>query len=241
MRTRGVTNYKTAARRENTHSVTAKENMEVSILFLLVAVILAHDASAQIPIPCANEESLAEGKCCPTPNIEGADACGQNVGRGSCQLVSIQRTLNEEQEGDVRVNWPLLYFNQTCVCNFRYGGFDCGECSYDYNDGTDECKKKTVRPRLSAATMDDNQWKDYTAALEQAKNRKSRYMVVTTNYTTNVRETVNSMVNPTHYDLFIWMHHLVSKDSDVTRGKRQIHQLYNERSGYWSGSRMRFL
>ena len=200
--------------------------MEVAVLFL-VAVILTHDASAQIPIPCANEENLTGGKCCPTPNIEGADACDQNVGRGSCKLVSSQRTLNEEEVRDVRVNWPLLYFNQTCVCNFRYGGFDCGECSYDYNDGTNECKKKTVRPRLPAATMNDDQWEDYTAALEKAKHRQSRYMVVTANYTTNVRETVNSMVNPTHYDLFIWMHHLVAKDTAVTSGKLKGQRKFN--------------
>ena len=39
MRTSGVTNCNTAARPGNIHSVTTKENMEVSILFLLVGTL----------------------------------------------------------------------------------------------------------------------------------------------------------------------------------------------------------
>ena len=88
--------------------------------------------------------------CCPVPvfdGVEDAGQCGSDLGRGSCQAIKIPESDFSRAQPDVRVKWPIQYFSYTCVCGERYGGYDCGECSYAYNDGTTECSTKTIRPK----------------------------------------------------------------------------------------------
>ena len=155
--------------------------MQVAV-FLLIAAFLTRDVNAQIPIPCATIESLTARRCCPVPDpntIDDAGPCGVNLGRGSCELIAIPDSDFDAKQTDVRMKWPIQYFNSTCVCNERYGGYDCGECSYAYNDGTTECTEKTILPRISAGDMTDGNWDNYREALMQVKLNSSRYMVVT--------------------------------------------------------------
>ncbi|CAI8029363.1 Tyrosinase (Fragment) [Geodia barretti] len=84
-------------------------------------------------------------------------------------------------ETDIRKKWPIQYFNRTCKCNGNYGGFDCGECSFGYNDGG-ACETKTVLPRVSVGAMDTNDWTDYRAALRAVKDTPSRYMVAKSDF-----------------------------------------------------------
>ena len=194
----------------------------MQLTVLLVAVLVTRYVDAQIPIPCANIESLRARACCPVPNnlAENAGPCGVNLGRGSCQAIAIPDSKFDASETDARKNWPIQYFNMTCVCAERFGGVDCGECSYAYNDGTTECTKKTIRPRKSVSDMTDADWKQYRETLVKAKFNPSRYMIVPTDFTADDHETlVDSMVNPTTYDLFTWIHHTAAKDNDVTIGK----------------------
>ena len=187
-------------------------------VFLLVYVFIV---DAQIPIPRANVESLTARLCCPVPDpntFENAGPCGANLGRGSCQPIAIPDSEFNPAETDVRLNWPIQYFNSTCVCAERFGGYDCGECSYAYNDGTTDCEKKTVRPRISVAEMTDDDWTGYRAALMKVKFNPSRYTVATINFTTDLQALVYSMVNPTSYDLFTWIHHTAAKDNNLTIG-----------------------
>ena len=188
--------------------------MRLQLLLLIAALRLATDVDAIIPLPCANDESLASRTCCPVPVFdEDAGPCGVNLGRGSCQAIAIPETDFDPNEADVRVNWPIQYFNTTCIYGERYGGYDCGECSYAYNDGTTDCATKTIRPRKSVGEMTDDEWTKYRGALATVKLDPSRYMVATTNFTTDWQA---SLVRPTTYDLFIWMHHTCAKDNDVT-------------------------
>ena len=71
--------------------------------------------------------------------------------------------------------------------------------------------------------MNDNDWDNYREALSQAKNNPSRYMVITTDFTTDLQVLRDSMVNPTAYDLFTWMHHMAAKDNEetLTSGKQR--------------------
>ena len=200
-------------------AVTTK--MRVAVL-LLIAAFLSGDANAQIPIPCANLESLTTRTCCPVPDsstFEDAGPCGVNLGRGSCQPTAIPDSDFDPAQTDVRMKWPIQYFNSTCVCNERFGGYDCGECSYAYNDGSTVCIQKTTYPRIPVGDMSDIDWENYREALMQAKLTSSRYKVVTINFTTDLPVLIDSMVNPTIYDLFIWMHHMAAKDNDITVGK----------------------
>ena len=196
-----------------------------TLIFVAAFVAQCAYVDAQIPIPCATVESLRARRCCPTPNstlFPNAGRCGANltIPRGSCQPIAISDSKFNAEETDERMNWPIQYFNSTCVCEKNFGGFDCGECDYAYNDGTTECSQKTVRARNSIADLKDVDWQKLTNALMNAKTRLSRYMVVI-NYTTDPEVLVSPthMVRPTHYDLFIWFHHFVAKDNDLTISK----------------------
>ena len=200
---------------------------------VLIAVFLAQYAyvNAQIPTPCANRESLRARKCCPTPDpakFSNAGPCGSNLNppRGSCQQIKIPAGHDVNAGGsDVRINWPLRYFNHACVCTDTYGGFDCGECSFAYKDGmtndglTLPCSQQTTRERKSLSVLDEEGWNNYRLALNKAKYTRSRYVIFTKPYVgTFFRNDIDTLLNSkksiTHYDLFIWMHHFVAKDNN---------------------------
>ena len=185
---------------------------------LFFAAFLAAKVGAIIPLPCANLESFTARVCCPVPGISDAGPCGVNLGRGSCRPVAIPDSEFDPDQTDVRVNWPIQYFNSTCVCSERFGGVDCGECSYAYNDGG-ECEQKTVHPRKSAGDMTDADWDYYRAALKAVKFNAARYAVSPVNFTADVKKLVDSLVQPTTYDLFTWLHFIAAKDDIFALGK----------------------
>ena len=198
--------------------------MQPVILFLAVFLVTYY-VDAIIPLPCANIGSLTSRTCCPTPNttlFPGAGQCGVNLGRGSC--VSIINPGYESSETDVRKNWPFQYFSRTCKCGERFGGFDCGECSFGYNDGTTNCANKTVYNRISVGSMSRKNWRCYRKALEKIKKYPSRYKV-STNFTVGTpKELLKYLVQPTTYDLFVWIHHFVAKDNEAKRSKDETHE-----------------
>ena len=63
--------------------------------------------------------------------------------------------------------------------------------------------------------LTDGQWEDYRNALTTSRTTLSRYMVITTTLTGNVQDLIDSMVNPTIYELFVWMHHYAAKDNEI--------------------------
>ena len=189
---------------------------------LIFAGFLAVKVNAIIPLPCANVESLGSRTCCPVPDQPGAGPCGANHSRGSCEPISISESEFVPSETDIRKKWPIQYFNKTCKCNGNYGGFDCGECSFGYNDGG-ACETKTVLPRVSVGAMDTNDWTDYRAALRAVKDTPSRYMVAISNFTEDIQALNDSLVRPNTYDLFTWIHHLVAKDNEFTKCKPELY------------------
>ena len=197
--------------------------LRVVVVSIFLALFLAAEVAAIIPLPCANLESLTNRTCCPTPDIPGAGPCGENLGRGSCELVSVSSDLYDASERDVRKNWPIQYFERACVCNSTYyGGYDCGECSYSYNDG-DKCENKTIYRRTSVGKMNETGWAYYRSALRKIKDTPARYMVPNRIPATNDPQAVlDSLVRPNTYDLFVWIHHFVAKDNEVSV-KSELH------------------
>jgi len=198
------------------HHATFYENSAAmsSAIIVLLALSLASRADAQIPKRCANFANLTARECCPTPNVTNeADPgpCGVNIGRGSCQQIG-----NYQFTDDVRQNWPLGYFDRVCVCSDRFGGYDCGECSFAYVGN--DCSQTVIRKRKSLERLTDGEWRKYHNILNKTRNSPSRYMVVTIPHTTDVQALIDSMVNPTLYELFVWMHHFAAKDSELNTG-----------------------
>ena len=196
--------------------------MQPALLFLVLLRAFL-EVNAIIPLPCANSKSLINRECCPVPTNLGRNSgpCGANLGRGSCEDIIIRESASEMGEKDVRVNWPIQYFTKACKCKERFGGYDCGECSYAYNDGTTDCEKKTIYSRKSVGEMSRKNWRCYSKALRAIKDNSSRYMVSVANYTDDPQEVLKSLVRPTTYNLFVWLHHLVAKDNEVSVGKQK--------------------
>ena len=194
--------------------------MQLAVLCLGAAVFLTAllKVNAIIPMPCANLASLNARECCPVPSQlgENHEQCGKNLGRGSCEAITVPdpEYLYNPAETDVRANWPIQYFSRACKCNERFGGVDCGECSYAYNDGTTSCTEKTIYARKSVGGMSTKTWRYYRGALRVIKDNPSRYMVSTADYTDEV---MRSLVRPTTYNLFVWLHHFVAKDNEASK------------------------
>ena len=192
--------------------------MQPALLFLAVFLTAFLEVNAIIPVPCATMDSLTRRECCPTPtNLAGNPGpCGADLRRGSCEQITLPYNRTET---DVRVNWPIQYFTRACKCNERFGGYDCGECSYAYNDGTTDCEKKTIYSRKSVGEMSRKNWRCYSKALRAIKDNSSRYMASVADYTDDPQKVLKSLVRPTTYNLFVWLHHLVAKDNEVSVGK----------------------
>ena len=93
---------------------------------------------------------------------------------------------------------------------------DCGECSYGYNDGAN-CQYRTVHPRVSVGDLNETGWAYYRNALREIKDTPARYMVPNRILVTNNPQAVlDSLVRPNTYDLFVWIHHFVAKDNEVS-------------------------
>ena len=183
------------------------------MLWLLLLVIPSCCLiQAQIPKDCAATGST----CCPTPTIEGATKCGNNLGRGECLSVSSQCYTEYTDNGDPRLNWPSYFFDKICHCNGRYSGFDCGECKFGY-EGKDCNKKSKLRKRRNIMDMNNLEWEDYNNKIIRSKIAKeSRYVVVVD----------KKPVSISLYNMFVWMHHYVAKDNKEKYDEQGSGMLY---------------
>jgi hypothetical protein len=183
----------------------------------LLVQALVQNANSLIPAPCATAENLASKECCPTTD----GPCGESQGRGKCERVTVTENTEDESD-DIRYEWPMRLFNRLCVCNGNYGGYDCKECKFGYTmDAAGNCVEQRVRVRRSLKAMTDSDWTTYVGILDRAKKTDSRYYVLTEAFyaAQDDQARAGSLVNPTLYDLFIWMHHLSAKDNEETNGE----------------------
>ena len=183
------------------------------MLWLLLSVIASCClVQAQIPKDCATTESLTSRTCCPIPT-GASNACGNNLGRGECRLVSPYCYAQYPNNGDPRLNWPSYFFNRTCHCNGNYAGYDCGECKFGY-EGNDCNTKSTLRERRNIMDMTDSEWEDYNNKINKSKHaEESRYVILLFNEDDGNAFNAKP-VNISLYDMFTWMHHYVAKNND---------------------------
>ena len=172
---------------------------------ILMALTHVHNTFCQIPAACSDVNSLETLICCPDT---GDGVCGQNSGRGQCVSLSLPGFSNETT--DVRKNWPH-YFTQACQCTGNYGGYDCGRCTYGYYGPN--CNQKQVLPRRPIHDYTEEDWKEFIKIIQMSKLYQSDYVVVLDESRPGTSSITVS--NITLYNLFIWLHHFASKDSDL--------------------------
>ena len=199
---------------------------KLGTLWLLLLVIESYRlVEAQIPRVCATTESLTSRTCCPIPTGASA-ACGNDLGRGECRLVSPYCYTQYPNNGDPRLNWPSYFFNRTCRCNGNYAGYDCGECKFGYEGNDCNTKSSPLRMRQNIMDMTDSEWEDYNNKIITAKNaEESRYVILLFNEADGNAFNAKP-VNISLYNMFVWMHHYVAKNNRDTYTKQESGMLY---------------
>uniref|UniRef100_A0A8C7WW53 Tyrosinase n=1 Tax=Oryzias sinensis TaxID=183150 RepID=A0A8C7WW53_9TELE len=171
---------------------------------------------SQFPRPCANSEGLRTKECCPVWSGDGSP-CGALSGRGFCADVSVSDEPNGPQYPhsgiDDRERWPLAFFNRTCRCAGNYGGFNCGECRFGYwGSNCAEYRESVRRNIMSMSTTEQQKFISY---LNLAKNTINPDYVIATGTRAEMGENGESPMfsDINTYDLFVWIHYYVSRDT----------------------------
>ena len=193
----------------------------MKVLLLLTVLPLAW---AQFPAVCNNDASLNNKICCPNEcgshgtctNIATEFSIVTSWNKSKTAIVDLVHNMNPQ---DVRYRWPTRVFEQACVCDSGWGGYDCSECDFGYvpnGDGT-ECMKNTnqllVRRNFRALT--DQQKLDYIMVLNESKNEaKSDYRWAVVIEEPNENGGKFKLQNVATYDMFVVHHFLAARDKD---------------------------
>ncbi|XP_007248641.3 tyrosinase [Astyanax mexicanus] len=189
-------------------------SLPLSLFFLL----FVHLSVQQFPRFCATPEALTSRSCCPPWPGDGS-ACGANSGRGFCQDVVVSDLPDGPQYPhsglDDRERWPLAFFNRTCQCAGNFMGYNCNECKFGYYGPTCAERRESVRRNIFSLSAAEKQ--TFISYLNLAKNTISPEYVIATSTRAQMNG-VNGTVNPLFanvsiYDLFVWMHYYVSRDT----------------------------
>jgi len=192
-----------------------------NLCVLASLLLLVGSCVCQFPRPCANTESLRTKECCPVWEGDGS-ACGMKSGRGKCGDVRISNLKNSDSypyEGkDDREKWPVEFYNRTCYCFGRFGGFDCGECMFGYYGP--ECSQYQNHVRKNVMKMTADEKKRLVELFDQAKTTINPDYVIAT---ATRQEMGPNGENPkfadaSTMDLFAWIHYYVTHPTYLADG-----------------------
>jgi len=185
-------------------------------------LLLVGSCLCQFPRPCANSEGLRTKECCPVWEGDGSP-CGIKSGRGKCGDVKANESPVSKQYPftgkDDRERWPLEFFNRTCNCFGRYGGFDCSECRFGYY-GPD-CSSYNNHIRKNILKLEPDEKKKLVDYFDMAKNTINPDYVIPT----ATRDAMGpNGENPqfadiTTYDIFAWIHYYVTHPTFLGNGE----------------------
>ncbi|XP_017538550.1 tyrosinase [Pygocentrus nattereri] len=190
----------------------------LSLPHSLLLLLSVHLSVQQFPRPCTTPEALTSRLCCPQWPGDGS-ACGARSGRGFCQQVTVSDLPDGPQYPhsgmDDRERWPLAFYNWTCQCAGNFMGYDCSECKFGYFGPTCAERRESVRRNIFSLSVTERQ--RFISYLNLAKNTISSDYVIAT-ATRAQMDGANGTVTPMFsnvsvYDLFVWMHYYVSRDT----------------------------
>ncbi|XP_007901770.1 tyrosinase [Callorhinchus milii] len=184
--------------------------------FLLLCFLsLLKPSSQQFPRACTPADNLMRKECCPAWSGDGSP-CGELSGRGSCQDVSVSDAPNGPQfplSGvDDREGWPSVFYTRTCHCAENFMGFNCADCRFGRFGINCTARRTSIRKNileLSGAEKDK-----FLAYLNLAKSTISQdYQIAVGTYTQMSNGSNPMFRDISVYDLFVWMHYYVSRDT----------------------------
>ena len=210
-------------------SLPSDTTATMKVLLLLAVLPLAW---AQFPAACNNEESLNNKRCCPNEcgshgtctNIATEFSIETSWNTADTTIVDLVRNMTPQ---DVRYQWPTRVFEQACVCDAKWGGYDCSECDFGYvpnGDGT-ECVENTnqLLVRRNFRTLTDKQKREYIMVLNESKNEAEsdkKWAVVIKEPNENGGKF--KLQNVATYDMFVVHHFLAAREKDNNACKLQI-------------------
>ncbi|CAH1271568.1 TYR [Branchiostoma lanceolatum] len=192
------------------------QTAELVVLYVVVAT-LAHVTEAQFPRVCTTVDHLRSKECCPVPGGY-TQPCG-GPGRGSCQVIpdGTMKVYDYKPNWvrDDRSQWPKLFFNRSCTCEFPFSGYDCSKCVWGRYGSACDVTKTIVRKNVKGLSSEDRF--KYQTYLNRAKTDTSDYVVATEFYDTMVNSSTSvidpSFVDVSVYDFLVWMHYYASRET----------------------------
>jgi len=192
-----------------------------SLCVAVSLLLLVGSCVCQFPRPCANSEGLRTKECCPVWEGDGS-ACGIKSGRGKCADVKVSEapvsSMYPFKGKDDRERWPVEFFNRTCSCFGRYGGFDCGECRFGYYGPDCSSYNNHIRKNVMELTAEEK--KKFVDYLDMAKNTVNPdYVIATATRDKMGPNGENPMfADATTIDLFAWIHYYVTHPTYMPDG-----------------------
>ncbi|XP_075065757.1 5,6-dihydroxyindole-2-carboxylic acid oxidase [Mixophyes fleayi] len=186
------------------------------IYAVVLGFTLIYDLTfAQFPRQCVTPEALISGECCPGlfPRVtpDPSDQCGFTIGRGICVPVAFDTRPHGPQyqlDGlDDREQWPIKFFNRTCLCNGRFYGYNCGSCRPGWTG--DNCDQPLVVVRRNILDLRAEEKQRFINALDRAKKTiHPDYVIATQHYNALIDQETNTtnFENISIYDFFVWTH-----------------------------------
>ncbi|KAF5927096.1 hypothetical protein HPG69_018363 [Diceros bicornis minor] len=167
------------------------------------------------PRACASSKNLMEKECCP-PWRGDWSPCGQLSGRGSCQDILLSNAPSGPQFPftgvDDRESWPSVFYNRTCQCFGNFMGFNCGNCKFGFRGPN--CTQRQFLVRRSIFDLSAPEKNKFLAYLTLAKHTTSPdYVIPIGTYGQMNNGSTPMFKDITIYDLFVWMHYYVSRDT----------------------------
>ncbi|XP_066535256.1 tyrosinase [Hoplias malabaricus] len=196
-------------------------SLSLSVLFALSSI---HLSEGQFPRPCATVEALTSRQCCPLWPGDGS-ACGARSGRGFCNDVVVLDLPDGPQFPhagvDDRELWPLAFYNRTCRCAGNFQGFNCGECKFGFSGPTCAQRRENIRRNIFSLSQSEQQ--RFISYLNLAKTTVSQDYVIATATRAQMQDMNGTLTprfsNVSVYDLFVWMHYYVSRDTLLGAGR----------------------
>uniref|UniRef100_A0A8C4X1E1 L-dopachrome tautomerase n=1 Tax=Eptatretus burgeri TaxID=7764 RepID=A0A8C4X1E1_EPTBU len=182
--------------------------------FLKVVLVLGTlgGVHPQFPRECATRETILSKRCCP---IAGADRspCGSAEGRGACAVLHIDRQPWSGpfilKNADDREDWPLKFFNRSCVCSGNFWGPACDSCKPGWRGSSCEQRRApVVRRDIHILTLIER--RQLLDAFRLAKRTSHPDYVVATKHSFGLlgpNGTEPQFVNISIYNYFVWLHY----------------------------------
>ena len=194
-------------------------------MFTLIALspvflLLPYSSLCQFPAACNTPTNLQEKTCCPNDCSGVRGSCSNVIDEVVAQWELANSTITDilrnspnlagKGTADGRYLWPTVIFENVCICNNNYGGFDCSECDFGWTgDNCTEKKQPVVRQAFH--TLTDDERDAFVQATMTLKSEMGYWSAITAEPVNYTSGTV-TLQNISTYNFFVLVHNYGARD-----------------------------